>query len=270
MLISGKDNPKLKRLTKLCRSRSFRKSEGVFVIEGLRNCADAVKSYERGLLGITAFFYDSNALKDNGYVPAEAFDAVPDEMRFELAEGLADRVSETKSSQGVFLIAKRLDRELTELDAARTPKILVLNAVKDPGNLGTLLRTADAVGIKAAVMTGECAEVYNPKVVRSAMGCLPRLELYIENGFSAVTGALNDQGVMTCAAVVKGGKSVPGFEFGEKCAVVIGNEARGLSEEDAALCSERITITMRGSAESLNAASAGSIIMWEMLRGDLL
>ena len=140
-------------------------------------------------------------------------------------------------------------------------------AVKDPGNLGTLLRTADAVGIKAAVMTGESAEVYNPKVVRSTMGSLPRLELYIENDFGRVVQTLSSQGVTVCAAVVRNGEAIPGFEFPERCAAVIGNEARGLSEEDAELCHRRVTITMKGSAESLNAASAGSIIMWEMLRG---
>ena len=270
MLISGRENPRLKRLARLYKSSSFRRSEGAFVIEGLRNCSDAVKSYEQGLLEITAFFYESSALSENGYVPREAFEAVPEELRNELADGLAARVSEMKSSQGVFITAKRQVRDIADLDAERTPKILVLNAVKDPGNLGTLLRTADAVGIKAAVMSKECADVYSPKVVRSAMGSLPRLELYIENDFSAVIKALDERGVMTCAAIVRDGESVPGFCFGEKCAVVIGNEARGLSEEDAALCSGRVTITMQGNAESLNAASAGSIIMWEMLRGDLL
>ncbi len=267
MLISGKDNPRLKRLAKLCKSRSFRKAEGVFVIEGLRGCADAAASAALGRLEIEAFFYCTSAFGEDSYIGIEAFDGIEERKRFELAEGLADRVSETKNSQGVFIIAKRLDRELSELDAERTPKILVLNAVKDPGNLGTLLRTADAVGIRAAVMTGECAEVYNPKVVRSTMGSLPRLELYIENDFGRVVQTLNSQGVTVCAAVVRNGEAIPGFEFPERCAAVIGNEARGLSEEDAELCHRRVTITMKGSAESLNAAAAGSIIIWEMLRG---
>ena len=267
MLISGKDNPRLKRLAKLCKSRSFRRAEGVFVIEGLRGCADAARSAAEGRLEIESFFYCMSAFGEGSYIGLEAFDCIEEQKRFELSEGLADRVSETKNSQGVFIIAKRLDRELSELDAERTPKILVLDAVKDPGNLGTMLRTADAVGIRAAVMTGECAEVYNPKVVRSTMGSLPRLELYIENDFARVVSALEAQGVTLCAAVVRNGETIPGFEFPEKCAAVIGNEARGLSDEDTELCHRKVTIAMKGSAESLNAASAGSIIMWEMLRG---
>ena len=248
MLISGKDNPRVKRLSKLCRSRSFRKTEGIFVIEGLRGCADAAKSAAEGRLEIESFFYCGSAFSEGSYIGFDAFDGIAEDKRFEISEEIAAKVSETKNSQGVFIIAGRLDRELSELDAERTPKILVLDAVKDPGNLGTMLRTADAVGIRAAVMTGECADIYNPKVVRSTMGSLPRLELYVENEFAKVVNVLEAQGVTVCAAVVRDGETIPGFGFPEKCAVVIGNEARGLSEEDATLCNRRITIAMKGSA----------------------
>ena len=267
MLISGKDNPRLKRLAKLCKSSSFRRSEGEFVIEGLRGCADAVRSFSEGLVEITGFYYQSSAFSGSSYVVYEQFDSIPDDRRFELSEGLADKVSDMKSSQGVFMTAKRTARPLSELDSGKTPKILVLDAVKDPGNVGTLLRTADAVGIKAAVLTGECADVFSPKVVRSTVGSLLRLGIFIENDFENVCKALKAQDMRVCAAVVRGGEKLPGFVFPEKCAVVIGNEARGLSDADTGLCTDRITINMKGRAESLNAATAGSIIMWEMQRG---
>jgi len=142
----------------------------------------------------------------------------------------------------------------------------VLNHLQDPGNVGTLLRTADAVGADGVVLTGNCCDLYNPKVVRSAMGSMGRIKIYVEDDFSRVCNTLSELGIKTLAAVIKNGVSVTEYDFDKPCAVVIGNEGNGLSESDADMCDEKITIRMNGNIDSLNAAVAGAIILWEMFR----
>ena len=93
---------------------------------------------------------------------------------------------------------------------------------------------------------------------------MPRVNLYIEKDYAKAVGLLNATGIKTCAAVVHGGESAREFDFSGGCAVVIGNEARGLSQEDAALCTRAVTIPMKGDMDSLNAAIAGTILLWEM------
>ena len=146
-------------------------------------------------------------------------------------------------------------------------KYLILNNLQDPGNLGTLLRTADAVGISGVILSNNCCDIYNPKVLRSAMGSIFRVKVYVENDFSKVIDMLKSKQLKTSAAVVdKDAVSIIDADFSKGSAVVIGNEGNGLSNDDAMLCDERVTIKMHGNINSLNAAMAGGIILWEMKR----
>lgn len=143
----------------------------------------------------------------------------------------------------------------------------MLDNLQDPGNLGTLLRTADAVGVSGVVMTDNCVDLYNPKVVRSAMGSTTRLDLFVVNNFLNVATLFDELGIVTNAAVVRNGENITEFDFDRPCAVVIGNEGKGLPKEHSDICKNRVTISMHGNIESLNAACAGTIILWEMFRG---
>lgn len=269
MLITGKDNPKVKLYKKLCASKKTRDETGLFAAEGMRSCIDLVK-LERELktVRITALFYTERAIERcRGQLPVELLESFDPSRRFEITDAVAEKMSEVGKTQGAFVIAEKPDRTLRAEEIDPLGKYLVLCDIQDPGNLGTMLRTAAAVGLDGMVIAGNCVDLYNPKVVRSAMGSIPRVKIYLEEDALRALEILGGRGIKTCAAVVSGGKSAREFDFSGGCAVVIGNEGRGLSAEQADICAERVTIKMKGSMDSLNAAIAGTILLWEMSKG---
>ena len=210
---------------------------GLFFIEGARLCGDALDEWRKGKLELAAVFASENALfKYKDYINPEYFEDDRSGIFYTVDDNICKKISDTKANQGVFAIVKSKDNSLNIDDIDSDGKYLILNNLQDPGNLGTLLRTADAVGISGVILSNNCCDIYNPKVLRSAMGSIFRVKVYVENDFS------------------KGS------------AVVIGNEGNGLSNDDAMLCDERVTIKMHGNINSLNAAMAGGIILWEMKR----
>lgn len=267
MVITSKDNPKIKQLAKLYASRKYRRETGLFVIEGLRGCVDAVRDdvEHDGLLKVDGVYYTENAF-DSAEGFGEVLEKIPDSRRFVITREIADRISDTDSCQGVFVTAKRLDKALSADGLKAGGKYLVLDELQDPGNLGTMIRTADAVGLDGVVLSGNCVDLYNPKTVRSAVGSMPRVDIFVEKDFEAVTEMLGKKGIRTAAAVIDGGTEIKQFDFGGGCAVVIGNEGRGLSQEHVEMCSDKVTIKMYGHIDSLNAATAATIFLWEMTR----
>lgn len=267
MRISSKENPRIKQYARLAADKRYRRETGLFVIEGMRSCVDAVREFLGGRLEIEAVFYVPEMARKYASLGAlELFGQLAEDIGFEISEQVSQKMSVEGSSQGAFVVARRLDREFGENALKSGGRYLVLDNLQDPGNLGTMLRTADAVGIDGVVLTGNCVELYNPKVVRSAMGSMPRINIYIENDLARVTDAFRENGIRSAAAVVKGGVDIKEHDFSGGCAVVIGNEGRGLSDEAAALCDDRVTISMNGNIDSLNAAAAGTIFLWEMTR----
>ena len=269
MLISSRDNPRIKLLSKLLSSKKARSEQGQFVIEGLRGCTDALFSAaSEGGLDLTGVYYVPELVGDFKDGLTEKLIAELDEgKRFEISGELAARISDAETSQGIFVTAQMPDKPLTPESIQRGGRYLVLDQLQDPGNLGTMIRTADAVGIDGIMLTGNCVELYNPKVVRSAVGSLPRVHIFIENDKDRAFGLLSEKGIRTAAAVISGGEDIRDFVFSGGCAVVIGNEGKGLGEETVSLCTDKVTIAMRGNTDSLNAAAAAAIILWEMTRG---
>lgn len=268
MEIRSKDNPKAKQLAKLYASRKYRRETGLFVIEGLRGCIDAVRDCtDYGLIDVCALFYVPEALNaQKGLLPVDELLKLDDSKRFEITPEIADKISDTGTSQGVFAVARCLHKGFSKQALKSDGKYIILEGLQDPGNLGTIIRTCDAVGVDGIVLTGSCVDLYNPKTVRSAVGSMPRVDIFIENDCGAVLRAFGEKGLKTAAAVINGGTSVKSFDFSGGCAVVIGNEGRGLTKECAELCSHRVTIEMKGHIDSLNAATAAAILLWEMTR----
>lgn len=267
MLITSKENPNIKLLSKLLLNKKTRNETGLFVVEGMRNCLDLVEQSLDENVKIHSLFYTEKALETYGKsFDLSCFEKVDEKKKFVITKEIADKISLEDASQGVFLILHKLDVEFSLKNLEKCGKYVVLNHLQDPGNIGTLLRTADAVGASGVVMTGNCCDLYNPKVVRSAMGSVGRVKIFIENDFEMVCDTFGKIGVKTLASVIKDGVSVTEYDFSKPCAVVIGNEGQGLSENDACLCDDKITIAMKGNINSLNAAVAGTIILWEMFR----
>ena len=143
---------------------------------------------------------------------------------------------------------------------------IILEDIQDPGNLGTIFRTAEAAGADGVIMSSRTADIYNPKTIRSTMGSVYRMPfLYVEN-ISSVIAKLREKGVSVYAAYLGGTEAYDGYNYQKSTAFLIGNEANGLQEQTAACADVLIHIPMQGKVESLNAAVASSILLFEASR----
>lgn len=262
MLISSKENAVIKEYIKLRDKSKYRRETSLFVLEGSRIAMDAV--LER--VDIKYAFITEEA-RIRYPETASALENYLGSSLYDITNDIADRIADTKGSQGIFAIAKRLDKPVVMNKINNGGKFVILNSLQDPGNVGTILRAADACGIDCVFLTGDSCDVYNPKIVRSTMGSLFRLPVCDDYGYAELISMLKNAGILTCASVIdKDAESVRNFDFGNACAVVIGNEGNGLTCEEALMCDKRVTIKMSGNINSLNAAMAASIIMWEMTK----
>lgn len=257
--ITSKDNPQLKQIAKLIKSPRFRKQTGLFVAEGVRVCGDALLSGAE----IEALFLTSQALEKNGEICGRLSSAA--KKSFLLSPELFAHISDTQTPQGVLCVIKVLDKSALFDTINNGGKFLALDNVQDPNNLGTILRSAEAFGVNGVIMSQDCCDVFNPKVVRGSMGAVFRLPVLTVDSLSQWF-SLNPQ-LNTYAAVLSpSAKKVTETAFTEPCAVVIGNEGNGIRNETLNACRYEITIPMNGKAESLNASVAAAILIWEMVR----
>jgi TrmH family RNA methyltransferase len=266
--IISADNGKIKQYVKLSAQKKYRDETGLFTLEGERLVKDAIKS---GF--IPEILFTTEAL-------AEAFLPLSPHI---ITETIAKKISETKSLQGVFAVCKKpgyirgtfenrgvLENQdiLEGVLENHNPlelggQVLVLAGIADPGNMGTILRTADALGI--TVIAFNSTDIFAPKVVRASMGSIFRVKL-IETDENHAFELLKDFTVFA-AVTDSGAQKLGSFGFPARSAVIIGNEANGIPEHIINRADISITIEMNGNAESLNAASAASIIMWELHKG---
>lgn len=261
MIVTSKDNPLIKEWRRLCRETKRRRQSGCFALEGARLCGDALTSG----LPVRAVLYTAAALESYG-AAVQPLLAVA-EQAVEIAPELAQYMADTATPQGVFCIAKILDNPLG-LDTIDTMgRYGLLEDIQDPGNLGTMIRTAEALGLDGLVLSAGCCDVYNPKVLRSSMGGVFRLPMLTGVSMPETIDTLQERGMRAYACVVDADVCpVQTVAFGPGSLCVIGNEGNGLRPETVAACAQRITIPMTGRAESLNASLAAGIVMWEMSR----
>ena len=263
MEITSRDNRLIKEYRRLTEDARFRRESGRFAIEGVRLCADAVRS---GVVVEAAFLTDRAA---ELYAEQTVEITAVAKAVYTVPESLARYVADTASPQGVFCIAVR---PAAEAPLALLPRgrYAALETVQDPGNLGTMIRTAEAFGLDGLLLSDGCCDPYSPKVLRAAMGGVFRLPLYAAGDLCEALPRLNGQGFSTAACVVDADATpVQAAGLGEGCVAVIGNEGNGLRRETVAVCTHRVTIPMDGRAESLNASMAAGIVFWEMARKDV-
>lgn len=258
-LITAKENPAVKLYRKLAKTKKARIQEKLFVLEGYRLVSDALANGAE----LTHLFLTQEAASRYG-------EALPERegcRRLFISDELGEYMAETEHTQGVFAICCMPIQKSWDEFLKKDGRYIVLHCLQDPGNAGMILRTADALGISGAVFCESC-DVYSPKVVRATMGSLFRVPILVTSETEEVFQALKQQEIESCAAVVQGEAELVGEStYGTKgCAVWIGNEGNGLPEEVALRCERRLTIPMHGAIESLNAAMAAGIMMWEMTK----
>lgn len=260
-IITSKENPAVKHAAKLLKSAKFRRQEKMFLVEGIRLCRDAAFSSVK----ILQLFYTQEALEK--YSQDVEMLSKRAEKTFLLSQHLANGLSDTVTPQGVFCVCAMLDKTdcLDTMDASG--HLLGLEDIQDPSNLGTILRTAEALGVNGVLLTRGCCDVYSPKVLRGSMGAVFRLSLVIVEAMPQILDTLNRKGFVSMAAVPdREAVPVTQVRFSSPSIVLVGNEGNGLQLETIQACQQKITIPMLGRAESLNASVAASLLMWEMMR----
>ncbi len=257
--LTSKDNPAVKYAVKLRKSARFRREEGRFIAEGMRICLDAVKSGAE----LDTLFLSEDALKKYPEQCDVLISAA--DKTLAVSASLFAVLSDTQTPQGALCVIKTLDKS-SHFDTIKiSGKFLALENIQDPNNLGTVLRSAEALGVSGVILSDDCCDVYNPKVVRGSMGAVFRMPFLTVESIPAFLAS--NPGLHSYAAVVDpAAKPVTQVSFTEPCAAVIGNEGNGLRAETVAACTEAVTIPMRGKAESLNASAAATILIWEMIR----
>ena len=235
---------KIYKQTKKLLSRSERNKTKLFIAEGQRIVEDAVAA------NVAEYIFVSDNYSGTEY----------DLPVYKVSDKMFAALSDTETTQGIIAICRMTDYNIEETDC---DTLLVCDGVSDPGNLGTLIRTAECSGVGGVVLLKGTVDPYSPKVVRSTMGSVFRVPLYFAQAQDLATH-LSDYAIV--ATVLDGSKDLYDIEFPEKTAVVVGNEAHGVSKEVADMAQIRTLIPMCGNSESLNASVAGSIVMYEILR----
>lgn len=185
-----------------------------------------------------------------------------------LSDNVFAYVSDTKTPQGVLCVVmqkNKTDGKWERIIEKRQepPLLLVLDNLQDPGNMGTIIRTAEAAGVTGILMSADCVDIYNPKTIRSTMGSVYRMPLWYVKNICEAVKELKRLGVRTYAAHLEGKKSYDEEAYREAAAFLIGNEGNGLRREVAELADVYIRIPMEGRVESLNAAIAAAVLMFE-------
>lgn len=257
-IISSLSNAQIKNLTLLQKKAKARDEQGIYVIEGRKMYEEAK---EMGLLRkafASETFYQEILNEKKDY-----FDGVDYEI---LTDTVFKEVSETKTPQGILGTVNKAVHHLEDMLKAPNPCLLLLEDIRDPGNMGTMIRTAEGAGITGIVFGDSTVDIYNPKVIRATMGSIYRMPCYQASDFYATLKQIKGAGITIYAAHLLGIPYDTKDSFCGKCAFLIGNEANGLSERASKEADTRIKIPMAGKVESLNAAVAAAILMYEAAR----
>jgi len=234
--------------TKKLFEKNGRKKSSCFIIEGERIVRDAYKNGAQ---------FEYIILNEKRELPAELNEV----KTYVITEKLFNDLKETVNSQGILAVVRCPENDFDAVDLSEGGCFLYLDSVMDPGNMGTILRSADAFGINGVILSKGCVDVYNPKVIRSTMSGIFNVNLFFDNG--KYLEKFKNNGYKIIGTFPEGEKTSSGFEYTDKCVIVMGNEANGISREIENLCDAKLTIPMTGGAESLNVSVACGIILYE-------
>ena len=259
-IIYSKDNNTIKYISKLLSSAKFRREEQRFVIEGVRLCEEAVKNE----CVVDYLLYSKTASDKYSDLISQLENKA--KHTFCVDNRIFCALSDTKTPQGVLCVVKTLDKNIHFDKIKKNGIILALENIQDPSNLGTMLRTADALGVSSVVLSASCCDIYSPKVVRGSMGAVFRIPVCITDDLKSFISDFNNFGTSYACVLDDTAVTLDQVEFKAPVLSVIGNEGNGLTDEIINVCTHKLYIPMKNNAESLNAAVAASIIMWEMIK----
>ena len=251
--ITSRSNPLCTHIRKLETSPAYRRSCGEFLCDSPK------------LLG-EALLWQPDRIRTVVYAEGTTLPALPEGIRcVEVPRSLMETLSPARTPQGVLALCALPEAGLPERLSGR--RYVVLDGVQDPGNVGTILRTADAFGADGLFLLPGCADPFGPKTVRASMGAVFRCPVW-STGAEELAALLKKSGIPLYGAALQADTLDVRRADYTRCAAAIGSEGRGLSPAVLALCDRTVKIPMRARCESLNAAVAASVLLWEMARGD--
>lgn len=254
--IQSVQNAKVKEWAKLS-TKKGREKEKAFLVEGPHLVEEALKSGADVRVILIEEGFPLQA-------PIEPYISDFQGLVFWITEPVAKKLSETENPQGIFAVVDMRTATLDDM-IEDSPILLLLDGVQDPGNLGTIIRTADAAGIRGVVLGKGTVDVYNAKTVRSTMGSIFHVPI-LQADLELLGSELANQDFKMVATSLEGAVSYDEPIYHGRVAIVIGNEANGVSSAVLRQCEYRVKIPIYGRAESLNAAMAAGIIMYEAVR----
>jgi TrmH family RNA methyltransferase len=266
-IITSKQNP-LVMLTASLADRKHRKKEGLFRFDGKKLLLEAL---DAGLPLHAVLLRESAA--DTVLSATKGRDLPADCRAVLLSDSVFDRLSEENAPEGVICVCRQPATLHPHIGAGeehrlpQTGRTLVLESVRDPGNLGTIIRSAAAFGIANLVLSADCADIYHPRTIRAAMGALFSKKILITQDLTDALHVLAARGRVFAAALDDTAVRLGKVDFGENEAVVVGNEGHGLSAAALAAATDRLFIPMQAGVESLNAGVAASVLLWELYQG---
>ena len=260
MIISSTQNPKIKHLLALQQKSSLRREEGLFVVEGRREIGHCV---EVGYIIDTLFTLDIQ-----GQEPLDACLAnlrVPSERMFTLTPNVYEKVAYRDSTEGAIAIVRSKRQSLSDLSLPQDPLIVVLESVEKPGNLGAVLRSADAAGVDAVVVCDPLTDLYNPNLIRSSIGAVFTVPVVACTSQECIA-FLKSRNIKILTAQLQDSELYYATDMTCSTAIVMGTEATGLTTQWRKAADAHIRIPMLGALDSLNVSVSAAILMFEAVR----
>lgn len=258
--LTGSQNPIVKEVRSL-KNKSARTEKNLYFIEGTRFTTEALKEN----IDICYFVLSETFAAASGSEELLKQISHSPFICYVVADGVFDAISDTQNPQGIMAVLKQEKKQLK--DAVISEGLLVItDAVRDPGNMGTIIRTADAAGCTGMIIPDGCVDIYNPKVLRATMGSVFHLPIYHCEDMAAAMSFSKESGFLLCASHLEGAVSIYQADLSGNIALIIGSEADGISDETARSADMLIKIPMAGRAESLNASAAAAVMLFEAMR----
>lgn len=277
--ITSVSNSRIKEVALLSAKAKERRKADVYVVEGRKMFLEAPEEeLQQVFVADSLWEYLQLEMENHGrssgmsqpeaqlYARINTIDAQGRIPVFQVTDEVLRKMSDTQTPQGILCVMRQKHYSLEKLTEAENPLLVVLEDLQDPGNLGTILRTGEGAGITGVIMSKDTVDLYNPKTIRATMGSIYRVPFVYVEDLRSVLALLKEAGVVSYAAHLKGTQYYDSFDFRKGTAFLIGNEGNGLKTETADQADVYLKIPMEGNVESLNAAVATSILMYEANR----
>ena len=254
-MITSAQNTQVKNVIKLNQKAKARREQGLFIAEGRKMFLEAPDDWIEKVYVAESLLDDEEIMQKAGRF---SWDAVENSV--------FRQMSDTQTPQGVLTVLRQPSYQLEDLLKQEAPLLMVLEDLQDPGNAGTILRTGEGAGVSGVFLTKTCVDITNPKVIRATMGSIYRIPFFYVEDVVLLKQKLQNCGIRFFAAHLQGKNAYDRESYQEGTAFLIGNEGKGLTDRAADAADCLIRIPMCGHVESLNAAMAGGILMYEAAR----